>query len=45
MSVDNNRRNKSDSDLFQQSDITVREFQKDLGNQVGSFLQDNPNAS
>lgn len=30
--------------IFQQSEITVKEFQKDLGNQVGSFLQDNPNA-
>lgn len=30
--------------IFQQSEVTVREFQKDLGNQVGSYLQDNPNA-
>lgn len=29
---------------FQQSDISVREFQRNLGNQVGGFLQDNPNA-
>lgn len=29
---------------FQQSDVNVREFQKDLGNQVGSYLQDNPDA-
>ncbi|XP_018401623.1 PREDICTED: uncharacterized protein LOC108778828 [Cyphomyrmex costatus] len=31
-------------DALNQSDITVKEFQKNLGNQVGSFLQDNPNA-
>ncbi|XP_029173864.1 uncharacterized protein LOC114942629 [Nylanderia fulva] len=31
-------------DALNQSDISVREFQKNLGNQVGSFLQDNPNA-
>ncbi|XP_071641957.1 uncharacterized protein [Temnothorax longispinosus] len=31
-------------DALNQSDVNVREFQKDLGNQVGSFLQDNPNA-
>ncbi|EFN87763.1 uncharacterized protein LOC105192456 [Harpegnathos saltator] len=31
-------------DALNQSEINVREFQKDLGNQVGSFLQDNPNA-
>lgn len=30
--------------IFQQSDISVREFQRNLGNQIGSFLQDNPNA-
>lgn len=31
-------------DALNQSEISVREFQKDLGNQIGSFLQDNPNA-
>ncbi|KAL0134420.1 hypothetical protein PUN28_001301 [Cardiocondyla obscurior] len=31
-------------DALNQSEITVREFQKNLGNQVGSYLQDNPNA-
>ncbi|XP_011638868.1 uncharacterized protein LOC105428318 [Pogonomyrmex barbatus] len=31
-------------DALNQSEINVREFQKNLGNQVGSFLQDNPNA-
>ncbi|XP_012054097.1 PREDICTED: general transcriptional corepressor trfA-like [Atta cephalotes] len=31
-------------EALNQSDITVKEFQKNLGNQVGSFLQDNPNA-
>ncbi|XP_018358614.1 PREDICTED: uncharacterized protein LOC108758251 [Trachymyrmex cornetzi] len=30
-------------EALNQSDITVKEFQKNLGNQVGSFLQDNPN--
>ncbi|XP_025993775.2 uncharacterized protein LOC105206926 isoform X2 [Solenopsis invicta] len=31
-------------DALNQSEITVKEFQKDLGNQVGIYLQDNPNA-
>ncbi|XP_012537436.1 uncharacterized protein LOC105837316 [Monomorium pharaonis] len=31
-------------DALNQSDITVKEFRKDLGKQVGTFLQDNPNA-
>ncbi|KAL6441598.1 hypothetical protein ACFW04_003618 [Cataglyphis niger] len=31
-------------DALNQSDISVREFQRNLGNQIGSFLQDNPNA-
>ncbi|KYN35383.1 hypothetical protein ALC56_10218 [Trachymyrmex septentrionalis] len=31
-------------EALNQSDITVKEFQKNLGTQVGSFLQDNPNA-
>ncbi|XP_043253202.1 uncharacterized protein LOC122397831 [Colletes gigas] len=31
-------------DALNESEVTVREFQKDLGNQVGSFLRDNPNA-
>ncbi|CAL1685331.1 unnamed protein product [Lasius platythorax] len=31
-------------DALNQSDISVREFQRNLGNQVGGFLQDNPNA-
>lgn len=31
-------------DALNQSDISVREFQKNLGNQIGTFLQDNPNA-
>lgn len=31
-------------EALNQSDITVKEFQKNLGNQVGGFLQDNPNA-
>ncbi|KAK2584618.1 hypothetical protein KPH14_006968 [Odynerus spinipes] len=32
-------------DALKQSDITVDEFKKDLGKQVGMFLQNNPNAS
>ncbi|XP_032673557.1 uncharacterized protein LOC116845228 [Odontomachus brunneus] len=31
-------------DALNQSEVTVKEFQKNLGNQVGSFLQDNPDA-
>ncbi|XP_076676619.1 uncharacterized protein LOC143373333 [Andrena cerasifolii] len=31
-------------EAWNQSDVNVREFQKDLGNQVGSYLQDNPDA-
>ncbi|XP_015431267.1 PREDICTED: uncharacterized protein LOC107187635 [Dufourea novaeangliae] len=31
-------------DALNQSEVNVREFRKDLGNQVGTFLQDNPNA-
>ncbi|XP_020282348.1 uncharacterized protein LOC109853985 isoform X2 [Pseudomyrmex gracilis] len=31
-------------DALNQSEINVREFQKNLGNQIGSYLQDNPNA-
>ncbi|GAB1865848.1 hypothetical protein CAJAP_06927 [Camponotus japonicus] len=31
-------------DALNQSDISVREFQRNLGNQIGTFLQDNPNA-
>ncbi|RLU24167.1 hypothetical protein DMN91_004377 [Ooceraea biroi] len=31
-------------DALNQSEANVREFQKNLGNQVGSFLQDNPDA-
>ena len=31
-------------EAWNQSDVNVREFQKDLGNQVGGYLQDNPDA-
>lgn len=31
-------------DALNQSDVSVREFQRNLGNQIGTFLQDNPNA-
>ncbi|XP_072746894.1 uncharacterized protein [Anoplolepis gracilipes] len=31
-------------DALNQSDISVKEFQKNLGNQIGIFLQDNPKA-
>ncbi|XP_053999664.1 uncharacterized protein LOC128887609 isoform X1 [Hylaeus anthracinus] len=31
-------------DALNESETTVREFRKNLGNQVDSFLQDNPNA-
>ncbi|XP_014475853.1 PREDICTED: uncharacterized protein LOC106745090 [Dinoponera quadriceps] len=31
-------------DALNQSDVSVKEFQKNLGNQVGGFLQDNPDA-
>ncbi|XP_070163265.1 uncharacterized protein [Polyergus mexicanus] len=31
-------------DALNQSDISVKEFQRNLGKQVGGFLQDNPNA-
>ncbi|CAK9819537.1 hypothetical protein ANTPLA_LOCUS10279 [Anthophora plagiata] len=31
-------------DALNQSDMTVKEFQKDLGNQIGVYLKDNPNA-
>ncbi|CAK9825911.1 hypothetical protein ANTRET_LOCUS3842 [Anthophora retusa] len=31
-------------DALNQSDVTVKEFQKDLGNQIGIYLKDNPNA-
>ncbi|XP_066588019.1 uncharacterized protein, partial [Prorops nasuta] len=32
------------ADALNQSDITVREFRKDLGKAVGTYLQDNPDA-
>ncbi|CAL7936915.1 unnamed protein product [Xylocopa violacea] len=32
------------SDALNQSETNVKEFQKDLGNQVGMYLRDNPNA-
>ncbi|XP_076641226.1 uncharacterized protein LOC143352532 [Halictus rubicundus] len=32
------------NEALNQSDINVRQFQKDLGKQVGTYLQDNPNA-
>lgn len=32
------------SEALNQSDVNVREFQNNLGNQVGTYLQDNPNA-
>ncbi|XP_035737719.1 uncharacterized protein LOC118448493 [Vespa mandarinia] len=31
-------------DALKQSDVNVNEFRKDLGKQVGTYLQDNPNA-
>ncbi|XP_011868225.1 PREDICTED: uncharacterized protein LOC105562198 [Vollenhovia emeryi] len=31
-------------DAMNQSEMNVKEFQKNLGNEVGRFLQDNPNA-
>ncbi|XP_076393816.1 uncharacterized protein LOC100883581 [Megachile rotundata] len=31
-------------DALNQSEVNVKEFQKDLGKQVGMYLQDNPNA-
>nr|KAF7427739.1 hypothetical protein H0235_007433 [Vespula pensylvanica] len=31
-------------DALKQSDVNVDEFRKDLGKQVGTYLQDNPNA-
>ncbi|XP_076760961.1 uncharacterized protein LOC143429311 [Xylocopa sonorina] len=32
------------SEAWNQSETNVREFQRDLGNQVGMYLRDNPNA-
>nr|XP_031839615.1 uncharacterized protein LOC116430086 [Nomia melanderi]XP_031839616.1 uncharacterized protein LOC116430086 [Nomia melanderi]XP_031839617.1 uncharacterized protein LOC116430086 [Nomia melanderi]XP_031839618.1 uncharacterized protein LOC116430086 [Nomia melanderi] len=32
------------SDALNQSEVSVKEFQKNLNTQVGTFLQDNPNA-
>ncbi|XP_076276421.1 uncharacterized protein LOC143207157 [Lasioglossum baleicum] len=32
------------NEALNQSEINVRQFQKDLGKQVGTYLQDNPNA-
>ncbi|KAM0727606.1 hypothetical protein ACS0PU_005855 [Formica fusca] len=31
-------------DALNQSDVSVREFQRNLGNQIGGFLQEDPNA-